>query len=382
VTIADDLPTLQAKWLKEHSLEPFRMSGGSKHAKIVLVGEAWGEREDLFKHPFVGYAGMELARMLSETGITRKFTHTSGAPEPYMMSHWQASGLFLTNVFADRPPNNKLKEWCLPKKDVPKDYNLPYLKSGEYIHPAFIPHLDRLYEELIQVKPNLIIALGNTACWALLGQTSISKIRGTTSWSKAVDCKILPTYHPSAVLQNWSLRTIVLQDLLKAKREGLQPEIKRPERWVLINPTLDDIYHWAQRPATLYAVDIETKKGQITMVGFARSPQDAIVIPFINPDNTNYWATHEDEVRAWVMVKEMLERDVPKIGQNFLYDLSYLVKVGIRPKNCSEDTMLLHHSLYPELPKSLSFLGSIYSEGESAWKLMRTRNKDAEKREE
>ncbi len=378
----DDIPKLEAKWASERSLEPFRMSGGSKHAKIALVGEAWGEREDLFKHPFVGYAGMELARMLHEAGLTGYFKSApSGAPEPYMMSHWQASGLFLTNVFADRPPNNKLKEWCLPKAGVPKDYSLPYLKSGEYIHPAFIPHLDRLYAELKTIRPNLIIALGNTACWALLGQTSISKIRGTTSWSKAVDCKVLPTYHPSAVLQNWSLRTIVLQDLLKAKREGLQPEIKRPERWVLINPTLDDIYHWALRPAQLYAVDIETKRGQITMVGFARSPQDAIVIPFINPDNTNYWATHEDEVRAWRMVKEMLERDTPKIFQNGLYDLSYLVKYSIRPRNCSEDTMLLSHSLWPEMRKGLDFLGSIWT-SESSWKLMRTRNKDAEKRED
>jgi hypothetical protein len=34
------------------------------------------------------------------------------------------------------------------------------------------------------------------------------------------------------------------------------------------------------------------------------------------------------------------------------------------------DTMLLHHAMYPELPKSLGFLGSIYT-NESAWKLMR-----------
>jgi hypothetical protein len=38
------------------------------------------------------------------------------------------------------------------------------------------------------------------------------------------------------------------------------------------------------------------------------------------------------------------------------------------------DTMLLHHSMYPELPKSLGFLGSIYT-NEAAWKLMR---RDAE----
>jgi len=43
--------------------------------------------------------------------------------------------------------------------------------------------------------------------------------------------------------------------------------------------------------------------------------------------------------------------------------------------------MLLHHALYPELPKGLGFLGSIYT-NEASWKLMRRERSDTVKRDE
>jgi DNA polymerase I-like protein with 3'-5' exonuclease and polymerase domains len=135
---------------------------------------------------------------------------------------------------------------------------------------------------------------------------------------------------------------------------------------------LDDIREWMTRPATHYAVDIETEKKHITMVGFARSASDGIVIPFIL-DHKDYWPTALEERQAWLLVKELLERSQVKIFQNGLYDLSYLVPLGIKPKNCTEDTMLLHHSMFPEMRKGLGFLGSIYTD-ESSWKLMRSKS--------
>jgi len=65
--------------------------------------------------------------------------------------------------------------------------------------------------------------------------------------------------------------------------------------------------------------------------------------------------------------------------QNGLYDLQYILRMGLRPANCQADTMLLHHSLFPELQKGLGFLGSIYT-NEASWKLMR--EQDSNKRDE
>ena len=72
-----------------------------------------------------------------------------------------------------------------------------------------------------------------------------------------------------------------------------------------------------------------------------------------------------------------------KLGQNYLYDLQYILPMGISPTRVARDTMLLHHAWFPELQKGLGFLGSIYT-SEPAWKLMRRQRKvdQMEKRDE
>ena len=50
---------------------PFAHTSGPTNAKLVLVGEAWGEQEALVQRPFIGYSGQELTRMLDEAGIAR-----------------------------------------------------------------------------------------------------------------------------------------------------------------------------------------------------------------------------------------------------------------------------------------------------------------------
>lgn len=347
-------------------LEPFKHSLGPTNAKVALVGEAWGDTEDQFKAPFLGASGAELARMLGEAGLAPapQSGYLSG---PTMIHHWMRSGLFLTNVFAEHPPSNNLELWCSSKKELGPDYTLAPIKAGKYIRPEFLHHLDRLYAELQQVRPNLIVLLGNIACWAILGKTGIASIRGAVGTSRFG--KILPTFHPASVMRNWGQRPVVLQDLQKAVRESKFPEIRLPERWVLVNPTIDEARSWFTQSASIYSVDIETRAKRITMIGFASSRSNAIVIPFEDDLGNDYWS-EGDEIAAWRMVKAALESPTPKLFQNGLYDLQYILRMGIRPANCLHDTMLLHHSLYPELQKGLGFLGSIYT-NEQSWKLLR-----------
>lgn len=346
--------------------QPFSSTTGPRNAKIVFVGEAFGEDEDLVKLPFQGKAGQELNRMLSEAGLARR-------------------DVLCTNVFNLRPPANNIELFCDKKLEVGgKNYTLPPLSPGKYVRPEYLPQRERLLTELRELKPNLIVALGNTACWAILGQTGIGAIRGAVTESPFG--KVLPTYHPAGVLRNWAWRPIVVADLMKAAREQHFPEIRRPERYVLIDPTLEEIflwYHTHAEQAKALSVDIETKRGQIEMVGFAANEKHSIVIPFIDPrkEGRNYWPTEAEEVVAWDWVQKYLSLPQPKIFQNGLYDLQYLLRDGFRPRNCTEDTMLLAHSLYPEMPKGLGFLGSIHT-NEAAWKLMRGKGHDEFKRDE
>ena len=151
------------------------------------------------------------------------------------------------------------------------------------------------------------------------------------------------------------------------------PEIKRPSRKILVNPTIAECKDWiATHIKSESACDIETKYGMIEMVGFSADAENAMVVPFWDrAKGGNYWASATLERDARNVVRSILENPfVTKIFQNGLYDLQYLMKEGYRPRSCLEDTMLYHHALYPEMQKGLGFLGSVYT-SEPAWKTMR-----------
>lgn len=347
---------------------PVVLGQGNREAKIALVGEAPGEQEEMTGMPFMGSSGQELTRMLQEAGIARK-------------------DCFLTNVLSIRPPDNKLDEFCGKKEEVGRDYQLPPLGSGSYLRPEFLPELDRLSAELNAVKPNVVVALGGTASWALLNAPKITSIRGTVAEGSRVPYKILPTFHPSAILRNWGNRPIVIADFLKAERESHFPEIRRPERKVYYDPDYGDLEFFRQgileTGSVLIGADIETKNKTITCISFAPSKSESFVIPFFDPRKPggSYWQSLEEEIEWWRLVEEVLSSPIAKVWQNGLYDIQYLFRMGLKLRNCEHDTMILHHSKYPELQKSLGFMGSIYT-NEASWKLMRPRGEDSNKRED
>ena len=301
----------------------------------------------------------------------------------------EAAGVAFTNVLNLRPPGNRLDALCSSKKEVGNGhYPYPPITRAQYLRPEFLPELDRLLAEIEASSPNLVVAAGNTACWALLRATNIGAIRGSVTYSVTQPpVKTLPTYHPAAVLRQWNWRPIVVADLMKADREAQFPHIARPERQVLINPTLYEVWDWTRetlaRPPPLMAVDIETIWQQIRCIGFARTRGEALVVPFIDTGHAsgNYWPLPGDEMRAWDAVRTLLESPIPKLYQNGMYDSQYILKRGIKICNMQHDTMLLHHSLFPEMLKGLGFLGSIYTQ-EQSWKLLSRPKTDTEKRDE
>lgn len=339
---------------------------GPKNAKVAIVGEAPGEQEERTGIPFIGHSGQELDTMLGEAGLAR-------------------SQCYMTNVLWTRPPNNKLEAFCVNARELktlggyPDGWARGPLGTGKYLHPEFYPELERLYKELADLRPNIIVALGATALWAVTGQAGISKVRGTiqeTRWGK-----LLPTFHPSYILCDWGARVICSADLIKAERESHFPEIIRPERYILVNPTIPEMCEWrdiALRHPIL-SIDVETKAKQITDFGFAYSPSEAISIPFIDmaKPGHSYWSLEEELFIRREVIQPLLVSRQRKLFQNGLYDIQYILREGYKIwLSTMDDTMLLHHSMYPELQKSLGFLGSIYT-NETSWKLMRKRSKES-----
>lgn len=331
-------------------------------AKIVIVGEAWGQKEVEKGRPFVGASGNLLDSFLSVNGLARK-------------------DCYLTNVFNFHPHGNDLRNLMGPRDMALKGF--PKLDKG-YIRNEFASEINRLYGEIKGLNPNVVVALGGTATWALLHDSRIKKLRGFAT-TGITGHKVFPTYHPAAVLRDYSLRPIVFSDFGKIATESLCPDIRRPARELWLAPELKDIIAFDRYIATAeyLSVDIETWAGQITCIGFAPSEDRAIVIPFVSrkhPDG-NYWQDLGDELGAWRFVKRWLNMGKKIVGQNFLYDANYLWKrYGIPIKNIFGDTMLTHHAMQPELEKGLGFLGSIYT-NEPSWKFMR-QNKDTLKKED
>ena len=326
---------------------------------VALVGEAFGEKEEELGVSFVGTSGWLLDQLLSQVGIARR-------------------ECLVTDVFRLRPrPSNDIKNLCGPKAQALDGF--PALSPGKYIRNEFRPELDRLYKELRNARPNIIIALGATAAWAILRSSGIKSLRGAIAISHprvseeiGYACKVLPTYHPSAVARQWNLRPIVLADLDKAKRHSTSPDYARPSRKVWLRPSFQDLLDYEQQHLSgceLLSADIETRQDQITCIGFAPSPSTAIVIPFFTESGVSYWKTKEEEVAVWKIIARWLAA-YPTLFQNGMYDINFLWnKYGIPVPRAAEDTMLLHHAFQPEMEKGLGFLATIYTE-EASWKFM------------
>lgn len=400
--------------MKDFSL-PFSAWVGPREAQIVLVGEAWGREEASCEEPFVGASGKELWRMLGEAWpqvdpqehARVQALHLFGNSWINARKEWLASaGVAFTNVFNLRPKDNKIQDLCTTAQDPRAWREFPQLHNDSgprFLREEFAPQVRRLQAELAAARPNLVVAMGARAAWALLKTIAIGSIRGAVTQSAFGALKVLPTFHPASVLYQWSQRPILVADLMKALREGQFPEIRRPQRFVKVSPTLEEWASWCQGvlddPPPLLGCDTETSLGMIDTLGFARSSQDAIVCQ-VGPhrvargtrfwtvwpqrdgkDVTAYW-TPQEEVIFWSWARRLLES--PTLGkcfQNGVYDLQYLIRMGLRPQRVIEDSMLRHHALFPELRKGLGFLGSIYT-SEPAWKLMRRGGGDSEKRDE
>ncbi len=338
---------------------PVVPSSGPTPCSVCILAEAPGTQESEALRPLVGPSGWELRKMLRTLGA-------------------DLDSIRKVNVFGRQPDGNNLALYGVPKGCGGLEHLGPFsLNPITFLHPDHLPDVQRALDELAQAEPNVIIALGNTATWALGFGLGINNLRGTVHITHALSrpTKVVPTYHPAFILRQWSLRSIAVADLQKALNEASTPDVHFDNTTLWLEPTLDDLAEFDAvhiQPSRLAACDIETKRGQITCISFAPSVDHSLCIPFwIEGSNPNYWQSYAEERAAWGYVKRWLENpDLTIVGQNFLYDLMYLTAMGIRPRGCHEDTMIAHHSLWSELPKGLGQIAASHANVPS-WKRMR-----------
>lgn len=329
----------------------FVRTEGPIDAKIMLVGEAPGEDEDRLGRPFVGRAGNTLNSLLGQAGINR-------------------AECLIANVAREKPPANQI-----PFYFHDKNCTIP--------NPKMIGWMELLKEEIIKYKPNIVVALGNTALWALTGEKGIKAHRGYITESTLVPGqKVLPTYHPQAVGYEWSLAFTVIMDLRKARRHSDFPEI--PEEDITIVPDATQAQWVAfcrsliEKPKPV-AVDIETSAPgcHINRIGFA-DDQIAMSLPILRGRTPVF--PEQDELEVWFWTARVLET-CPVIMHNASFDSGVLLRNhGIHTRQMEMDTQVAAHVLYVESAShkdkddkagnvyySLGYLSSIFLDT-PAWK--------------
>ncbi len=154
---------------------------GNPHARIMLIGEGPGADEDRLGRPFVGRAGRLLDQILGAIKLDR-FTHT-----------------YIANVVKCRPPGNRVPRSAEARQCLPW-----------------------LYRQIELVSPGIIVLLGSVALQNLIEPAaSITKMRGRWLLSKS-GIKIMPTYHPAALLRDASKKRPVWEDFQKISEEYLK----------------------------------------------------------------------------------------------------------------------------------------------------------------
>jgi uracil-DNA glycosylase family 4 len=306
---------------------------GPTNAAIMFVGEAPGEEEDKIGRPFIGYAGTTLNNLLSQAGIAR----------------YQC---LVTNVARERPPANKISYFFEDKKcTIPK--------------PKLVQWIAKLKEEIELYKPNVVVALGAIALWALTGYRKISDYRGYVLPCTLVPgVKVLPTYHPQNINHEWKNFTPSVFDLRKALRHSAFPEIPETKQLLFPNTDISRFISYMEEciatPEWEYlSVDVETIQpgSHIEELGISHSPNVGMSIFLLKgrapalPENDELllWQTFSRLVKCKKIIMQNAAYDIGVIwyNQHILVDTLWM------------DTLIAAHILWPELPRDLGFLGSI-----------------------
>jgi len=149
---------------------------GDSDADIMIIGEGPGKNEDLQGRPFIGAAGKFLDELLASIDLKRE-------------------NVYITNVVKCRPPENR--------DPLPEEVEA----CREWLN-----------QQVIVIKPKLIILLGRHAMCRFLPNLKISEAHGR-AFRRDVEGLgnhvFFPVYHPAAALYNGSMRPVLLGDFRK-----------------------------------------------------------------------------------------------------------------------------------------------------------------------
>lgn len=291
---------------------PGRWIGTPSVGGIAVIGEAPGPQEDLAGRPFVGASGDELHPKLAGLGIT---------------------DYFVSNVVR-----------CFPR-GTPSTTHVAACKQY-------------LRDELAEVQPQHILALGNTA-WHQFGKGPITEHAGKEVWNNDYAAWVMPALHPAAILRDPNKRGAWVRDLERFGRLTRGELLSTPPVDIvrLGGPTVEaaSTLVWNAEQSRSFTFDFEAvpipwwhRDWRPISVAFSFSPDKAYVV----------WLDGEDYREFFARLRPtMLDPTISKTAHNMLYDdLVWTRLAGYQPFT-TFDTMVAAQLLDENRQKGLKYLG-------------------------
>lgn len=309
---------------------------GDPNSKIAIVGDFTDGYDYNNRKPFSGPGGQVLEQCLHQAGLIR-------------------GEIYFTNLV------KKKEEWKAEHRYFNATKGTFTEEGMAYVH--------MLQAELAETKANIIVAAGAASFAALCSLGHLSMYRGYVFPSTLLPGrKVIPIHHPRSAMRGmYTYRYMIAADLNKAREESKYPELRMPERELIYTyDSIHDCVEWMDYFVAQPQVgfDIEVLNYEVSCISFSSAPELACVIPI-----ADRW-TLDDELLVWRGVQRILGNPVSKkVVQNGMFDIPFLLtRNGIVVRGEIHDTMIGHSIMYPELPKGLGFLGSIYCGSQPYWK--------------
>jgi uracil-DNA glycosylase family 4 len=290
---------------------PMMKPYGGGELGIVIVGEQPGKDEDAEGRPFVGRSGHRLKKVFRSLGVNVD------------------TDCVVTNAvqcYSAKKPSDAVRHCCWP----------------------------RLHAQLSDIKPLLVICLGTEAVSSVFKRSlKIGKVRGMAYASKAYQCPVFPTYHPSYILRQQDdfvrldAERIFERDLKSALVSIDAPltflDDNKGNHWITdVDAAIDFIRSLAHSklPVTF---DYETNQlspyigsPRVVLVGFAVDATEGYSISVPNP--------MIDDFRD--AMAEFLNSAVPKKAFNAMFEINWSEAIfGVAPRNVVADPMITSHVL-------------------------------------
>ena len=341
-------------------------------AQIAIVTDHPGQFEVQYQRPLVGPASKVFTDALSMTNMYR-------------------GQFYITMSVLCQPPEDNMKKLLARIKSSNRkltSMNRKRIKEGLNPYPMIkTPHeccAPRLKEELKGFQR--IIPMGSDAIKEVLHRTAnIMSLRGAPTVVEKDNKKvrILPTLHPAMVSKSPKWTVPFTNDVVKAVKwfqRGL--DWQPPE--IIYHPGADELRKFLWQDGVPYwAYDVETDgieclTANLRCIGIG-TPKAVVIVGLLGIDGkTKFYPTQKEEDDVIQVLKEFfLDPDIVKMGWNSGYYDRLIMEnhFGITPEP-HFDAMLFHRLTESELPHSLGFAGSMYSEAPS-WKTDRQGRKKA-----